>query len=102
MAQAIRTTELTPFSFMALMAAEGQIPHTTSASADKKILAVAVDSKVREVASDLVAEGDFFSLMVENNQMLPEPKARPFNFKIVRPVSLGGSFPAHFDGRAIA
>ena len=85
MAQALNNTiEFAPFSFLALLAGEGQVPGAVSGSTDKEIFTVAAEEAVREIASDLTAKGDFFSLMVENGLMA--------NIKIVRPTNLGGGF----------
>lgn len=93
MAQALDSTiEFTPFSFLALLAGEGQVPGAVSGSTDKDIFTVAVEEAAREVASDLTATGDFFSLMVENGLMAQEAPRKKYNFKIVRPTNLGGGF----------
>lgn len=102
MAQTLKTTELAPYSFMALMASEGQIPHTTSAPAKPLSASVSLEDRVREIASDITAEGDFLSLMVEKKQMRALPKARPISIKIVRPANLGGDLPTNFQGGAYA
>jgi len=94
--------ELAPFSFLALMASEGQVPNVKSGSTDKEIFAVAVEEAVREVASDLTAKGDFFSLMTENGQMAATAPAKKYNVKIVRPTHLGGGFGGSFGGGALA
>ena len=91
-------TELAPFSFMALLAGEGQVPATISASTDKEIFIVAVEDTVREIASDLTAKGDFFSLMVQNGQMMAEAPKKKYNIRIVRPTGLGGGFGGGFGG----
>ena len=92
MAKAAHTQELGAFTFLGLLASEGQVPHTTAQSAATPIFTVTVDTAVRSVASDLTAKGDFFALMVENGQMRAEEPAKKYNIKIVRPTSLGGGF----------
>lgn len=86
------TIEFTPFSFLALLAGEGQVPGAVSGSTDKEIFTVAAEEAAREVASDLTAKGDFFSLMVENGLMAKEAPRKKYNIKIVRPTNLGGGF----------
>jgi len=101
MAKLMNTTELGAFSFLGLLASEGQVPHATAQSADTPIFAVIADEAVRGVASDLMAEGDFFALMVEAGQMRAEAPAKKYNFKIVRPTNLGGGYGG-FGGGAVA
>ena len=96
-----RIQELAPFSFMALLADNGQVPGAISGSTDKDFLAVTVEETVREIASDLTAKGDFFSLMVEHGMMAKEAPARKYNIKIVRPSGLGGGFTGNFGGGAL-
>ena len=91
-------TELAPFSFMALLAGEGKVPMAVSGSTDKAILTVAVEETVREIASDLTAKGNFFSLMVENGQMAATAPKKKYNIRIVRPTGLGGGFGGSFGG----
>ncbi len=101
MAQVIKADIIAPFSFLGLLASEGQVPSATTLPADTMILSVAVEEAARELASDITAKGDFFSLMVENDQMRAEVKRqRKHSFKIVRPVSLGGTFTAGMGRRA--
>lgn len=98
MAKAVLNEELGAFSFLGLLASEGQVPHTTAQSADTPIFSVTAEEAVREAASDFAAEGDFFSFMVENGQMRAEEPAKKYNIKIVRPTSLGGGFGGNFGG----
>jgi len=98
MAKGMNTNELGAFSFLGLLASEGQVPDTTAQSADTPIFAVVADEAVRGLASDLMAEGDFFALMVEAGQMRAEAPAKKYNFKIVRPTSLGGGFGGGYGG----
>ena len=103
MARALKKNELKAFTFMGLLASEGQIPDTAAQSADTAIFTLAAEELVREVASDLTAKGDFFGLMVENGQMPAEAPTLKYNIKIVRPVNLGGSdFGGMFGGGALA
>jgi len=90
------------FSFLGLLASEGQIPGTTAAPATTAIYSVIAEEMAREVVSDFTAKGDFFSLMVENGQMRDRAPAKKYNFKIVRPTNLGGGFGGTFGGGALA
>jgi len=99
MAKAVTTEELQVFTFLGLLAGEGQVPGACSGEIYTPF-AVAAEETILEVASDLAATGDFFSLMVENGQMRAEEPAKKYDIKIVRPTSLGGGFgggvvPAH-------
>lgn len=105
MAKTVQNEQLGAFTFLGLLASEGQVPHATAQSADTPIFSVAAEEAVREVASDLTAEGDFFSLMVENGQMRAEEPAKKYGIKIVRPTNLGGGFGGFgggFGGGAVA
>lgn len=88
----VKTQTIAPFSFMGLMAGEGLIPGTASASAVKDTASVALQNSINEFATDLSSEDTFFTLMEEAGQMNKIERARkPYSIKIVRPVSLGGS-----------
>ena len=80
--QTVRQTELGAFTFLGLLASEGQVPFTTAQSADTPIYTLMAEDAVREMASDIAAEGTFFDLLVENGQMRAEAPAKKFNFKI--------------------
>ena len=81
----IQTVEA--FSFMGLMAANGQVPGAVCGSRDKEFFFAATEEAAIELALDLTAKGDFFSLMT-------------------RPSSLGGGFGGMgggaFGGGALA
>ena len=101
MAKAVQNQELGAFSFLGLLASEGKVPNTSAKNADTTIFSVAAEEAVRTVASDLTAEGDFFSLLVENGQMRGEAPAKKYSIKIVRPTNLGGGFGGGFGGGAV-
>jgi len=86
--------QISAFSFMGLMAAEGKIPGVVSGSTETHSLFAAGEELISEVASDLTATGDFFTLMTEAGMMRPvEPKKKTaFQIKITRPSGLGGGF----------
>ena len=94
--------QLGAFSFMGLLASEGQVPGTTAAPASTPVFSVSLEDTVREVASDLTASGDFFSLMVEHGQMRDREPVKKYKIKIVRPTNLGGGFGGTFGGGALA
>jgi len=98
MARVVKQEEISAFTFLGLLASEGQVPRTTAQSADKLILSVAAEEVVREAVSDYTAKGDFFSLMVENGQMRGEEPVKKYSIKIVRPTGLGGGFGGGFGG----
>jgi len=103
MARALKKNELKAFTFMGLLASEGQVPDTAAQSADTTIFTLATEELVRDVAFGMTAKGDFFGLMVENGQMPAQDPALKYNIKIVRPVNLGGSdFGGMFGGGALA
>ena len=95
MAKVANTVEqLAPFSFMGLLANEGQVP-----GASGEITVSPASAKIDELKSDLSVgfkeDINLFSLMVETGAMAANApaKRRSFNFKaprIVRPMSLGG------------
>ncbi|UTW54442.1 hypothetical protein [Kordiimonas sp. SCSIO 12610] len=88
----IRTETIAPFSFMGLMAGEGLIPGTASASVQKEVTSVAIQESINELASDMKANDTFFTLMEEAGQMSKIERVRKsYSFKIVRPVGLGGA-----------
>ena len=91
MAQQVRNEELQALSFLGLMASEGQVPGACSGKVYTPA-SVIVEDAVREYASDVTAEGDFFLLMVENGQMAAEAPRKKYNIKISRPTNLGGGF----------
>ncbi len=98
MTMTVEKTELGAFSFMGLLASEGQVPHTSAQSADTPIYSLVAEEAIREFASDVTAKGDFFTLMVEAGQMRSEEPAKKYNFKIVRPTNLGGGFGGGYGG----
>jgi len=102
MTNTVTNSQLGAFSFMGLLASEGKVPGTTAAPASTPVFSVIAEDLVREVASDLTAKGDFFSLMVETGQMRAQEPAKKYNIKIVRPTSLGGGFGGTFGGGALA
>lgn len=102
MAKELNTLEYAPYSFLGLLASEGNVPGAVSGSTDKEVFSVAVENTVREVASDLNAKGDFLSFMVENGLMAKEAPAKKYKFKITRPANLGGGFGGNFGGGALA
>ncbi|WP_417450763.1 hypothetical protein [Kordiimonas sp.] len=94
------------FSFMGLMAANGKVPGAVCGSKAKEFFLVAAEEAAIELALDLTAKGDFFTLMTANGMMRAEPARKPSQFKITRPRSLGGGFGGMgggtFGGGALA
>ena len=85
------TQTIAPFSFMGLMAGEGLVPGTESATSKTETASVAFENSVRELAKDMNSADTFFTLMEEAGQMNEIKRTRrSFSFKIVRPASLGG------------
>ncbi|WP_262691134.1 hypothetical protein [Kordiimonas aestuarii] len=94
------------FSFMGLMAANGQVPGAVCGSKEKGFFFASAEEAAIELALDLTAKGDFFTLMTANGMMRAAPKRKPAQFKITRPRSLGGGFGGMgggtFGGGALA
>lgn len=91
------------FSFMGLMAAHGKVPGVTCGSKDKTFFFADTEEAAIELALDLTAKGDFFTLMTAKGMMRAEPVRKPMQFKITRPRSLGGGFGGGaFGGGAFA
>ncbi|WP_417460143.1 hypothetical protein [Kordiimonas sp.] len=97
---------LEAYSFMGLMAANGKVPGAVCGRKDKEFFLVTAEETVSELALDLTAKGDFFTLMTANGMMRAEPVRKPIQFKITRPSSLGGGFGGMgggaFGGGALA
>jgi hypothetical protein len=98
MTNTVQQTELGAFTFLGLLASEGQVPFATAQGADTPIYTLMAEEAVREMTSDIRAEGTFFDLMIENGLMTAEKPAKKFNFKIVRPTNLGGGFGGGYGG----
>lgn len=96
---------LEAYSFMGLMAAKGKVPGAVCGRKEEFFL-VTAEEAVSELAQDLSAKGDFFTLMTANGMMRAEPARKPIQFKITRPRSLGGGFGGMgggtFGGGALA
>jgi hypothetical protein len=80
------------FSFMGLMAAHGKVPGVACGSKDKTFILADTEEAAIELALDLTAKGDFFTLMTAKGMMRAEPVRKPIQFKITRPRNLGGGF----------
>ena len=91
MVEQVKVEELQALSFLGLMASEGKVPGACSGAVYTPA-SLLVEEAIREYASDLTAEGDFFQLMVANGQMAAEAPRKKYNIKISRPTNLGGGF----------
>lgn len=99
-----KNNQIDAYSFMGLMAGEGQIPGTASKPTTEHFWLAEAQDLVTLTASDMTATGDFFTLMVENGMMRAEEVRKPIQIKITRPRGLGGDFGGigGFGGGALA